>query len=586
MALTGRGRRAHGDGVRRIRRCVRTAATGVGPDPVSVAGEVFSMWLTCVRSAGAVAVAALLGLGAAPPAAALPDSLAMGDWVGAIAVSGEPFPVEFGNIGGASLPTGTLYVGNDTKPGFAAVPLTAGRSAWGPPALVAQVPAAQVRGQHLRYYAVFRDPATGDTATVPAGGPAKPGLVWVVSQPIEVNLGAHPFGQLTAPAAVVARVGADGVGWEEPQGDGVRYGPWSFEVGADGTVWLLDELNKRLLGWERGIPDRPTRVVPLPIFAADFAIGPNGTFYLTGEGELPGWTATAYSITATGTIRWRAPAAIPIFNTQLRVGPDGTLYAVEPGTWTWIPVTTPAGAPLSVAEQQRLTRKHQPLPGGGQLVVTHPTKRDTRAAIIDASGRPVRSWRITATTDVGPADSALPALAAGDPVVPLSVDAPENNGSPSQPDRLVLRLTSAGAPARLHLEHVIWGNDPPLTEYRVGPDGAFYQLRTSRTAGVKILRYSLDVAAPPVPTPTGGAVAPQPPTTAAPEPPGVAQPPAATTSPWTWLAWAGGITFAAVIIAGVLLWRRRRPPATPVPPAGPPVPDDTVDLTTTSAHRP
>ena len=55
---------------------------------------------------------------------------------------------------------------------------------------------------------------------------------------------------------------------------------------------------------------------------------------------------------------------------------------------------------------------------------------------------------------------------------------------------------------------VVWG-DTPITGVRMGPDGQLYQLRTSRTGGVDIARYSLD----PVPhdTPPTTAPAPKPP---------------------------------------------------------------------------
>lgn len=153
---------------------------------------------------------------------------------------------------------------------------------------------------------------------------------------IEVPLGVHQFGTLTEPNAVVARVGADGVGWVQP-GEGLRLsagaqrGPSSFEVAADGTVWLLDQENSRLLGWPPGRPDRPTRTVPLPFVPDAFALGPNGAFYATEYTTGP--SMLLHAVTADGRALWQAPLAVPnVSGTQLRRTTDGVLYTVL-GEW-------------------------------------------------------------------------------------------------------------------------------------------------------------------------------------------------------------------------------------------------------------
>jgi hypothetical protein len=500
--------------------------------------------------------------GGEPSNAPDPDQLVRDD-TAAIAVNGEPFPVEFA-ISAESVPSGVLYVGSDATPGFVPVQLRAGDSAWDGPALVGQVPASVVRGQRLRYYAVFRVPGTGQSDTVPPAGAAGPRQVWVVAKPVEVRLGTHRFGALTAPDAVVARVGPDGVGWEEPR-EGTWFGPWSFEIAADGGAWLLDEVNKRLLHWQQGRPDRPARVVPLPVYPADFALGPNGTFYLTATGTPAEKTMVLYSITADGQVRWRAPLSTGFFDGQLRMGPDGVLYDVSADGW--IPVTTAAGAPLSVAEQRRLTQPHQPMPGGGRLIITYVSRRDARIAVLGAAGRPVRAWRVTGATDMAEPEAVLPTLTGGDPVLPVDVfeDAPARKR-----EQLALRLTASGAPLRLHLDNAIWG-DTPMTEYRVGPDGAFYQLQTSRTVGVKIVRYDLGMLLP-APAPTG-AVTPTPTATAepattataptaTPQAKPAARPPSTQHVSWSALTWAGGIglTVTAALGSALLVWRRRRQP--------------------------
>lgn len=96
-------------------------------------------------------------------------------------------------------------------------------------------------------------------------------------------LGVHHFGHLSTPEAIVAAAGPKDVGfWVPPVGmDGTPYGPWSYEVAPDGSVWLLDVVNERLIVWSPGRPARPTRTVPLPFRAPiDFALGPGGSFYV------------------------------------------------------------------------------------------------------------------------------------------------------------------------------------------------------------------------------------------------------------------------------------------------------------------
>jgi hypothetical protein len=164
----------------------------------------------------------------------------------------------------------------------------------------------------------------------------------------------------------------------------------------------------------------------------------------------------------------------------------------------------------------------------------------------------------------------LPALVNGDPVVPFDLFQDKPTWKLEQ---LAVRLTASGAPVQLRLDNAIWG-DKPTTEYRTGPDGAFYQLQTSRTAGVKIVRYRLDTHPPQptvsgqagVPTPTGAAdpaarVDPSATATALPatrEAEPEARPPSTRQLSSSALIWAGGIGLAGVVTAGTALLVRRR----------------------------
>jgi hypothetical protein len=407
---------------------------------------------------------------------------------------------------------------------------------------------------------------------------------------LPVPLGTHQFGHLRAPDAIVAHADPDQVGFfQPPKGmDGVAFGPWSFDVARDGSIWLLDEVEHRLLVWRPGRPAGPARPVKLPVDplerVADFAVAPDRTIYATyvpppGPGPK---TLRLAALDPGGQVRWTAPTTVEIFNAQLRIGPDNALYVYggQPGH-KWTPLTTPAGRPLSVADQRRRTSPQQPLAGGLRLAGSHPAPGERRITLSDQDGRFVRGWRVTSRTQLG-AEGATPALVGDDPVVVYEVARETSREFLYEYE--VLRLTPAGGTSQRFAiapaGRVVWG-DVPITGVRVGPDGQLYQLRSSRTGGVDIARYSLtpDRETPPT-TPT---TAPAPEPTTPKDPPidkggGVtaptvslppAQPAAQPVEPaagdaaarW-WLPGLAGVSAGTLAGLGMwLLYRRRRPAA-------------------------
>ena len=412
------------------------------------------------------------------------------------------------------------------------------------------------------------------------GGALQPAAAAGSSLP--VDLGAHRFGHLRAPDSIVAHADAGEVGfYQPPEGaDGVAFGPWSFDVAQDGSIWLLDEVKHRLLVWPAGRPDHPARSVRLPQDplerVADFAVAPDHSIYATympppGPGPK---TLRLAALTPGRQVRWTAPTTVEISNAQLRIGPDNSLYVFggHSGTRDWTPLTTPTGRPLSVADQRARTALQQPLPGGLRLAAQN-ADHAWRFTLSNEAGRTLCSWRVTSENDLG-AQVGTPALVGGDPVVVLEV------GQETKTEFLyeyeVLRLARAGgAKPRFALAtdtRAVWG-DTPITGVRVGPDGHLYRMQSSRTAGVNIGRYRLDPAQPkppspkpPAPTPptpkgqpidNGGLTAP--PVTVPPAQPAAA--PAATQSVIRpWLPWLAGVAASALVgLAMWLLYRRRHP---------------------------
>jgi hypothetical protein len=417
---------------------------------------------------------------------------------------------------------GYLYVRNDLQSGFTRVALMLRKAKQqlvpsdGLKLLRAVVPGGLLRGHRLFYYGVVRDPKTGRSARIPAGAPES---LWVLGRSTIVNLGTHGFGHPRAAEAVVAQAGPGDVGFENPP-EGARFGPWSFDVGRDGSIWLLDELSQRLLVWQPGQPDTVARSVPLPFYPIDFALGPADTLYVTRPanptdppaypGGLP--PIRLDHLSAAGEVLWESRLATDIFNTQLRAGPDGTLYwtgpfpspRIERGSERrWTPAATPAGEPLTVSEQNRGTLwGDQPLPGGLRLLAAAArfepdavyglAPHEERFALINPTGGLVRGWRASSRTVIFPVLEATPDLVGGDPVV--VIQATVGSGSDFKWEYIVLRLARAGGTrARFSLSHdppdAAWGD--VVTDIRVGPDGNLYQLGSLPTLGVVISRYPL-----------------------------------------------------------------------------------------------
>jgi hypothetical protein len=403
-------------------------------------------------------------------------------------------------------PTGSLYVRNDLQRRFARLPMRLkGNPMKGGSTFWAVVRRRLLRGRKLFYYAVVRDPKSGRSVKVPARAPE---FAWILEKPVVVRLGAHRFGHIRAPEAVVARARADEVGWDI--GPEFNLGPQTFLVGHDRSIWLEDEFNHRMLVWRADRPDATERSVALPPGGlGDIALGPTGTLYAYRPGT-PDYPANVlYRLSATGEVLWqhRLPDRFLGWNAQLRVGPNGTLYFVvssadfgrPAGEYGWMPMATPSGRPLSTAAQRRgILWGYQPLADGLRLVSEMYTRRidtpshEARLGLIDRSGRLVRGWRIHSRTQLFfPAGYTTPELVAGDPVVVLDLQAGAYT-SQFKWERMVLRLAPGGTRARFSLSKPAVYGDNLFADLRVGPDGKLYQLATSPTTGVVISRYSLD----------------------------------------------------------------------------------------------
>jgi Tol biopolymer transport system component len=388
--------------------------------------------------------------------------------------------------------TGTVFVRGDRMARFRRLPLKVKGQF-----LSTGLPARLFRGRELLYYAVVHDKVGNRSVRVPGAGAQR---AWIVRKPVVVNLGRHRFGGRRPPGTVVARATGDQVGWDI--GDGNALGPQTFQVGVDRSIWLQDSFAHRLLIWSASRPASFARAVPLPGYTAqgDIVRGPAGSFYLSAPGDL-NWPAAVFRLSADGEVLWSTDLPEELrasFPLQLRLGPEGVPYCflagafdAQQGEHGWLPVATPDGRPLSVADQLNgIQWGSEPVARGRRLVAESYTARpdapihQVRVAVVDRRGRVSRAWVILSSTKLY-FPGMNPELVGGDPVVVLDF-----LQEPQGIEHLVLRLGAAGTRARLSLADGVYGQEY-YPDLRIGPDSNLYQLFTSPSRGVVIRRYSL-----------------------------------------------------------------------------------------------
>ena len=386
-----------------------------------------------------------------------------------------------------------------------------------------------------------------------------------------VSLGAHRFGRVREPDAIVAgaKVGSGkdrvGLSCPPPGGEGRCEGPTSFDIAPDGWVWVLDDANERLLGWSPGRPAAPSRTIALSFAPSDMAIGPDGTFYVSGTPLYPGFHLSLYAIAPDGRQKWREWLFSAITNSPIRMGPMGILYSQDP-RYGWAPAIGVDGRPLTKTEQRRHVQSHTPTPAGFQLALTGVGLSGVgagswRVGLATDRGKVLRAWLITSTEGLGAPDISTPAMVGKYPVVVF----PVYDFKKHLKEEEVLSLSrNGGTLDRFSLADLL-PSISPVTDIRVGPDGALYQMQVDPKSSLKIARYSLEAAAASSPSPSvsrGPSVTSTPGTPATNATP-LAGGPSVTSgasagmTPASWLA----ISVAVLGFAGALvgaLWLRRR----------------------------
>ncbi|MGZ8793717.1 MAG: hypothetical protein ACXW0F_03630 [Gaiellaceae bacterium] len=331
------------------------------------------------------------------------------------------------------------------------------------------------------YYAILRDGANGTTITVPVGGEAAPQRSVPLRDAAEVALGAHAFGRDRAPDERVVAAAWGG----EPGETGLVgsrelgfVGPSSFDVAADGSVAVLDQVNARVQHWSRA----GVKATSLDVSGglADFALEPGGVMDVLEPPSRVSPAPILRSFRADGTPRWAQRLSDRTW-AKLAAGPAGPVVQQQPSE-QWLPVAD-HGTGLGRAAQAGRGRPGRPFANGREVLVERVGAGELRLAEL-AGDALVRSWRVTSATPLGEVQLAEPH---GNHLVVVA-----RTYTDDRSEYIVLVLDRSGLVNSFAVESLEWAESAPLARFRLA-GSSLYRLGSTRT-GLSVDRFDVEVS--------------------------------------------------------------------------------------------
>jgi hypothetical protein len=347
---------------------------------------------------------------------------------------------------------------------------------------VASVPGEIARSRRgFTYYAILSAGPRGPSVTLPQWGADGPQRSLPMDSAVQVRLGTHVFGTTRRADARVASAS-----WGEGNGDvGLEpgrsippTGGSSFDVDADGTVHVLDHVHRRVLRWRARTPNPQSVPLATAGTLADLSIARDGTMYVL-EGARAGESPLLHAFDRGGQPLGTAELTERTVS-QVRLGDERPVVLQQPsGLWT--PVSIGRGSrPDTVGVSGGSPGRR--LPSGGEVVVLR-RGNEIRAAIVDAGGHVLRSWRVTSATPLAEVQLAEPRGARLVLIVRVYAE--------TRDQFEVLVLGPKGLESAISLDSADWAESAPLSRFRL-VGSSLYQLG-STSAGLFVDRFDLEV---------------------------------------------------------------------------------------------
>jgi hypothetical protein len=350
--------------------------------------------------------------------------------------------------------------------------------------LWAAVPTSVARSSTgFTYYAVIRSVANGRTVTLPAAGEGAPQRSLPLMSPIEVTLpAANTLGRAEKADSRVAEAswgsGTGEVGLEDTGTDVTPIGGTSFDVGQDGTVYVLDEANRRMLRWKNGVAAAAEKVaLDINGTMADLSVGDDGAIHVLEGAHADERRTLLTTFTPNG--KANATTEVADRASQVRIGPAGPIV-LQSTSGEWSSVTN-GGNALTPEAQSLSGRSGRPF-GGDREVVVLRTGNEIRVALIGPGSRR-RSWRVTSPTPLAEVQLAEPIA---DRVVVVARTYTDQASA-----FLVLVLGSKGIERQFSLDPADWAETAPLSRFRLR-GSSLYRLG-STADGLFVDRFDLEV---------------------------------------------------------------------------------------------
>jgi hypothetical protein len=392
-----------------------------------------------------------------------------------LARAGEPVRLRYDVVcgvprfepAGSCWPSGSVFVRSAGRTEFSERPLRRDREG-----LLSATIGVREAAEGFDYYARI-DNGRGQSAELPGGAPSAPHHVWSVASWTRVDLGSARFGRTRSPDSVVASFPwgrGDRAAGLDSAPEQSRIGPSAFDVAPDGSVVVLDQVNRRLAIVRPG--SRPAHVpIAFEGGEGDLAVAPDGTIYVLDASGVPmvrSFTAGGYPIAAA---RLAEPTA-----DMVRVGPNGPIVHAYPSEM-WLP-TGATAPPLTPARQLAAAEPARRVRDGS--VVVRAGDDEAMLALVQGD-RVAQAWAVRSRTRLGEVQLAEPY---GDGLLVVVRVWTERKA-----EFRVLLLSGEGLVGSFAVDRAEWAESASLSRFRL-QGTTLYQLR-STPSGTAIATFEI-----------------------------------------------------------------------------------------------